>query len=819
MKKLLALLLLFSVDAFPQSLSTAGSSGPSIGSITASGATCAVTNACVNVHLASTVTGLSVVLSGVFVATIVVEKSADNGVTWVLTDTLSAAGTTNYAAVAMTDFRVRASAYTSGTVAVVINPGGNIATGSSGTGSTALASYTVASLPTAVGRVGQIAAVTDAVTQGSCISGGGALLAFCRSNGTIWQPLGDGGQGGATTLAPVTSGLIAQYAFTDNSGSSALDSSGNGNTATLGSAGNAPTWIGAPTGGLQFGSTNVLTYPAAVSSAKTMQLFYSFQTSQSTASQQVLLANGSYFLELANNACWQGSLAVNCSSQDYGSTQLYPNTTGIPWVALTMNGAGLFTFTPGFAASSNFDEYFLNSTQWIRGGQTSRSGDAGGGTFVSGSTIAGFSYFGQLYYALFYNRRLTSQEIKQNSNVVNQIMANRGITPPGLGNTYVADNQFIADGDSITFGICQGCGGTTGNPYSNYIFLSNGTWKLNNIGVSGRSMTQAAPSAPVGVIPAIMLGAQKKAVLVDMGTNDFAALSLATPAIMDATVSYCAQVRAAGAKCVVGTMLSRSAQDANKNLLNTQLRLLWPTFADGLADFAADPNLGADGANANTTWFATDLTHLTVQGYANAMAPVAQRAVNRLYGNLDFNSAATYTTAATAAVATTAGSQSTNTITVTFGAAPANCQAGNQIVIAGVTPAGYNGTWQILTRSATQVTYYAFATGLGAITVQGTGVCAQEQDADVYAILGGSAAGNPSHTLMSCIGRTGQNIYRKNTNTTSAWVLTPFQSSETIDGATSLTMPTAASGNFPVVVLQAQLVSATAGGCTWKRLQ
>jgi hypothetical protein len=111
------------------------------------------------------------------------------------------------------------------------------------------------------------------------------------------------------------------------------------------------------------------------------------------------------------------------------------------------------------------------------------------------------------------------------------------------------------------------------------------------------------------------------------------------------------------------------------------------------------------------------------------------------------------------------------------------------------------------------------ATGLGAGSVFGTAATPTQLDADVYVNLGGSAAGNPSFTLQSCVGWTGQNLYLKNLNTTSAWVITPFTAAETIDGAATLTMPAASSGNNPVVILQSVLVSPSAGGCTWKRRQ
>jgi len=54
-------------------------------------------------------------------------------------------------------------------------------------------SSTVAGLPAASSNTNKLYIVTDAATAGSCTSGSGSALSLCRSNGTIWQPVGDGG--------------------------------------------------------------------------------------------------------------------------------------------------------------------------------------------------------------------------------------------------------------------------------------------------------------------------------------------------------------------------------------------------------------------------------------------------------------------------------------------------------------------------------------------------------------------------------------------------------------------------------------------------
>ncbi len=96
-------------------------------------------------------------------------------------------------------------------------------------------------------------------------------------------------------------------------------------------------------------------------------------------------------------------------------------------------------------------------------------------------------------------------------------------------------------------------------------------------------------------------------------------------AVLDALRVYCAARRAAGFEVIVLTLLPRSDPvgfDAARTVYNDMLRAQWPTFADGLADVAADPRIGADGANLDPVYF-VDTVHPTSAGYAVMAAAVA----------------------------------------------------------------------------------------------------------------------------------------------------------------------------------------------------
>jgi len=190
MKKLI-LFLLFSIAAWADS---------STGNITASGTTCGTTNACIVLHSYSTIGSASITVTGTWSATLQFETSAD-GSTWAAAtgysvptgsaaQSITANGVYQFNMASLTYIRVRGSAYTSGTAAILIS-------GSSSDFATAIANSiitaTVATLPDASGSTGWVRIVTDALTTADCTVGGGSAYSLCVSNGSAWVNPGGGG--------------------------------------------------------------------------------------------------------------------------------------------------------------------------------------------------------------------------------------------------------------------------------------------------------------------------------------------------------------------------------------------------------------------------------------------------------------------------------------------------------------------------------------------------------------------------------------------------------------------------------------------------
>jgi len=644
---------------------------------------------------------------------------------------------------------------------------------------------------------------TQAQTQ---IGGGGGGIS---SNSAI-----PGAPG--VTAVPVTLGLMAEYRIlSTETPSGLLDYSGNSRNAT-GTIGTSPTIISS-TGGIQCNANGAVVLPTALNGARDVFIYYGLQTNfgGTYPAWQAFIIGGGAPANSAGMAVSNFPITAAGKPADRNVGVLEPVAGGgvTNYILQGGNGNNLVEWD-----LDTVDHTFLNGVEVAydpgigvptasNGINTSAFQICGG---AAGSGLGTQTYLqGQIYYVALYNRVLNPAERASVSNYIISAMAARNV-PVNPTITSISGNTVLFQGDSQTAGL------GVNTSYPAVVALNNiATTNVPNAALSQSGTVQEFATAGPSLTQAYFQpNAQLNLVHYWIGTNDMCggATAAATMGFLQKAVH---DIRSYGGNVIVSTMISRGGGcDTGKNTFNALLRANWRQIgAAALNDIAADPNLGADGASAVTTFFQGDGIHPNQNGVYNNVTPIVQRGINRFFGNTDFSTATVYASAAAAAVATTAGSQSSNTMTFTFAATPANCLVGNTITIAGTTPAGYSNPlgWTILTRSATQVTAWNNTTGLGAITVQGTGVCPQQQDADQYSIVN-FGAGN--YTLESCMGYTGQNIYIRNINA-GATTLAPFNT-ETITGAGAT--PTTLAANT-TAILQSQLVSSAAGGCNWVRLQ
>lgn len=184
----------------------------------------------------------------------------------------------------------------------------------------------------------------------------------------------------------------------------------------------------------------------------------------------------------------------------------------------------------------------------------------------------------------------------------------------------------IFDGNSLTAG--SGSTGGQTYPVQTAALLGSG-WDTVNVGVGGQSTAGMNTRAGQFVDAAENAWRSGEIVVGWEGTNDL--FLGATPATsISRLTTYYSGRKAEGYRVVVMTVLPRSSVgvsgtfEADRQTINASLRANWPTYADALVDVAADPRIGDQGDETDTTYYA-DLTHLNNTGYgvvASLVAPV-----------------------------------------------------------------------------------------------------------------------------------------------------------------------------------------------------
>jgi hypothetical protein len=617
-----------------------------------------------------------------------------------------------------------------------------------------------------------------------------------------WGPAGGVGIIGSPILT--NTNIIGDYRFTEGSGTTDIDVSGHSGPLTLV---NAPAWVvGANGGGVTCtsGSSQYITVPTSITtSVVTIEMYVSVQYSNIGALQQraIIINNGG-----GGTANTSGILA------DTSNAFLGPVNTGAPDIGAfknggfgeayenAFNGTGLITWVKGSSA----DAIYLNGQQSSQLVQNSGTlGVDTGNNFqicgaAAGSGFASSTYLTMtVYWVRFFSAALTAPQVTTDYAGMSAIEAGNGF-PVSVGGTDQV-SYAIDVGDSLT----ASPGGSVAYPT---LLTLNNSLVTGVRGVSGQQTSTLISNFPV-IIPAFYRSsAQLSLFNYWEGTNDSGTLTAAQTAGNQR--KFCTLVHQLGAKCALMTMIARgsSAFTFAENVNPLTRQFVANGYADMVIDIAADMNF-APGNAATGVCYLGDQTHYTTACSYNNVSVLVQAAMNSLYGNWSFGAANTYSSAGAAAIATTAGTESTNTMTFTSaGWTAATFVVGTRMVCAGITPAGYNGVWQILTNGGTTVTAYNGTTGLGPITVQGTCQGEQLQQADNYAILNNGGI----FLLSSCLDWVGRNVNLWNINGSSS-TLTVFNS-ETFVGSTTLT-------TNAVAILSSVLTSNTAGGCKWVRLQ
>jgi len=419
----------------------------------------------------------------------------------------------------------------------------------------------------------------------------------------------------------ITSGLIGQYQFDEASGTTLFDHSGSGyncivvggawNTVGLSLNGTASQYVSCPgvnqssvqtimvfadawTNGVLANVTGNAGYqPLAGDSDSSFAVYNGYGGSQTAEGSQVIVQGHSY------------------STVD----QTYDETWGPSLVTLVMGNAAADTVYIGGSPVAAYETKNGSGSFNITKTGTLRFG-ASGSVYLNGT----------LYYALLYNRALSATEVKQNYLYLSNLLANRGVVFNPINPS--TNNQLLFVGDSRTVGYAPA------TQYPAQLSL-NDAFIVRNLGVSGGTATGFTAEVPA--LCGLYAPNAFRNVVILWGIIN--GPSNATSALA-ATRATAKGLKMCGFTVYVGTEISGTGFDAEKNTYNSLLDAGWESFADGVVDFHSNPNLGADGAYASSTYFYDQLKHPSTLGntllanMASSIINYGMKTVSPTFANL-----------------------------------------------------------------------------------------------------------------------------------------------------------------------------------------
>jgi lysophospholipase L1-like esterase len=452
---------------------------------------------------------------------------------------------------------------------------------------------------------------------------------FLREDGTWATPIG-GSAGGST----MPTGASADYDFLQGSGGVLVDKSGSGNNATLGTGANAPTWTAT---GLQFAVPNNVALPAALNSTRTF--FLAVYLNPITSGPQP--ANQYPYLI---NSSLQGSgfnLSYAPGAANVYRLQSYSGNGVRTLTKNTFSGFHVFAITLG-DGNSSVDHFYIDGQEFSYSAQGGSAGMQTSGNLFLGTTGVAptdqSGFLGTMYRAIAYPSQLSASNVQVVSAAIRNEVASRGVLTSPQPQALITP-QLHAIGDSITIGA------GVSTPWPSLLSLANQpNYTVTNWGIGGITMMAMQASEPNRVATMCAPSSGPAVAVLFAGTNDLAQVGGTASDVWSNAVSEIQILKQAGCRVFVGTMLSRAGTDAtgntgdvDKNAYDALILSQAKTAgADGVIDFAANPLLGADGANASATYFQGDHIHPTQAGQA-MLAAAASNTLNRYFGYNEAN--------------------------------------------------------------------------------------------------------------------------------------------------------------------------------------
>ena len=241
---------------------------------------------------------------------------------------------------------------------------------------------------------------------------------YLREDGTWSTPAGGSG-GGTTTSGFVTNGLIASYQFTDGTGTTAADESGNNYTATLCGSSQTPTWVPA---GLYFASSanECVNLPTSIPYTTVRTVEFAYTTLAPYGSNPSSRQYPCWVCSTVNGGFQTPSTEPNGATPTTVASALNTSGTGTHTGVVVFNGSADQWFIDGHPASMSISGNSLgnitnsaNNPQWQVG---------------AGLSFSGAAFEGSIYYVRMFNRVLSNAEVMRDAATMQAIVAQRGVS-------------------------------------------------------------------------------------------------------------------------------------------------------------------------------------------------------------------------------------------------------------------------------------------------------------------------------------------------------------------------------------------------------
>ena len=448
---------------------------------------------------------------------------------------------------------------------------------------------------------------------------------------------------GFTTAGPANlpkrSSLLGEYLLAEGAGTIAHDTSGAGNDASI----TGGTWEG--TTDLNF--TDLASYiqlPTAVNQANTFQ-FAIYEPPFGSGSGGLPPGNGGEYNWGSNAALLCGT---NTSFTCLISTSVLNGLISPRFDAFgTSNteaceplsaGWHVVTFVNGQGGA--LDHWYYDGAEspcYIDQGTGGITHPTSGNYQIGGSNERGGNWWaGKVAAAWAWSTSLSANDVEAASSAATAYVKSKGGFTQYRPMQH-ASSELVVGMDSLTSGCCGVSSAAKAWPMN--LSLTDTSYSSNVVNLSQGGTTVYDHAAMFDMLYAPVIGNRASGdtvVILWGGVNDFEHTLTARMAA-NGLKSMVQKSKALGARVIVATPISNNTGGADANLKDVLAPILrqeaFAWGADNVADLATSPQLGADGAFANTTYFA-DGAHPTDAGELLVNA-VMSNAVNELIGSTE----------------------------------------------------------------------------------------------------------------------------------------------------------------------------------------